>query len=341
VAGGAIGIAGSLLSQAAQEKDKKKQKELIDRAAAEFDKIDLPDEEKARVFYGQLQRVAPEYVPEEYKAQTQANSEMAKISTDPALKQAQLKALAGLQDVAKGGMTLQDKLDMEDQRRNMLGQSKQAQQNIMANLQARGASSPGMELVARQQAAQAASDQMARYNAGVQAQAQQRALQALLQSGQLGGQMRDQDFGEQAQKARAQDIINQFNTQTLNQAGMYNVGNRNQAQQLNNAEKQRINDANWAAQNRAVDHNAGLGQQQFDNRMKLAAGKSGQLGNQAAWYGQQAKETGDRWGGMMQGATQLGGEYMKYRQGQNAADDYERELQMKYENRYIPRPNKG
>jgi len=46
----------------------------------------------------------------------------------------------------------------------------------------------------------------------VSAQAQSRALQALMQGGQLGGQIRQQDFGEQSEKAQAQDAINRFNT---------------------------------------------------------------------------------------------------------------------------------
>jgi hypothetical protein len=188
-----------------------------------------------------------------------------------------------------------------------------------------------MELVARQQAAQAASDQMARYSSGVQAQAQQRALQALLQSGQLGGQMRDQDFSEQSQKARAQDLINQFNTQTLNQASQYNVGNRNQAQQLNNAELQRINDANVLTRNKEKDRRLDFGQQQFDNKYRVAQGKAGAANTQAGYYGDRAKGTQGQWGGMMQGVNQMIGTGMQYGQQQDQAEQAKLQSDRDYE----------
>jgi hypothetical protein len=65
------------------------------------------------------------------------------------------------------------------------------------------------------------------------ANAQRRALQAIQQSGELGGRIRGQDFDEQAQKARARDAIAQFNAgysqwaQTGNNQNAMNVANYN------------------------------------------------------------------------------------------------------------------
>jgi hypothetical protein len=331
-AAAAANLLGTYLGNEAASKDRNAQKAMIQEAKAEFDKLGLPPEEGMNIFYEELKKKAPDYSPEEFKATMQQGTEYDKVKTDPRYKDAQLQSLAALRQVANGGQTLQDKLDVENNKRKMLGQSQAAQQQVLNSLQQRGVSSAGMELASRQQAAQDSANQMAQYQAQVQAQAQQRALEAMMRGGQLASSYRDQDFSEQAKRAQAQDMINQFNAQTTNQAGQYNVGNRNQAQQINNAEAQRIADANVGIRNKGMDTRANAAGQQWDRKMQAAQGKAGQYGNQAQYYGQQAQGTKDMWGGLVQGANQAFGAYGQQQNADRTYDLQKQGLKAKYPN---------
>jgi hypothetical protein len=138
--------------------------------------------------------------------------------------------------------------------------------------------------------------------------AQARALQALQQAGSLGGQMQQADFGRQAQVAQANDAIAQFNTQTQNQNNAANTLARNQAAAANLAEKQRVADQSTGIRNQQQQANKSLYQTDFDNKVKLAAGKSGAYQNQAAGFGQQGQQNQQLIGtGIQAAATYYGG----------------------------------
>jgi hypothetical protein len=153
------------------------------------------------------------------------DSEMKKISIDPRLREAQLGALNSLKDVSdSGGMTLRDKANLSRMQSDVAAADRGRRGAIMQNMAARGAGGSGMELVAQMQNAQAATDREAQAGLDIAAQAQERALQAIMQQGQLGGSIRGQDFGEQSQVANAQDAINRFNTGNTNQGIQFNAG---------------------------------------------------------------------------------------------------------------------
>ena len=77
-----------------------------------------------------------------------------------------------------------------DENANLRGQ----QGAIMQNLATRGMSGGMSEMVARQLAAQGEANRMAQQGLDVKAQAEQRALDALMKQGQLGGQIQQQDL---------------------------------------------------------------------------------------------------------------------------------------------------
>jgi len=126
------------------------------------------------------------------------------------------------------------------------------------------------------------------------AMSEQRALEAMLQGGNLAGQIRGQEFGEQAQIATAGDAIDKFNA--LNRIGIQerNVNRGNLAEQQNLGEKQRIADAGAHLRNQQQMYNKQLGQQEFENRAKIAAGASGQYGQMAATDSAAANAARDR-----------------------------------------------
>ena len=78
----------------------------------------------------------------------------------------------------------------------------------------RGVGGSGVELAARLGANQASADRMSRESDTLVQQAQQRAMDAMMNQANLGGQIRSQDYGEQSNLASARDAMNKFNTQT-------------------------------------------------------------------------------------------------------------------------------
>lgn len=248
-----------------------------DRAVEAVRNVPLPI---LKEYYPELYQQVAQLNPELETAVNLGPSEMAGIATDPALRQAQLNALAKLQEVgAAGGRDAQflaEQSQLEsDINRNLRGQ----QEAIMQNLATRGAAGGGQELVARQMSAQDAANRQAQMAMDAKAQAQQRALQALMQSGQLGGQMQAQDFGQAAQKAQAADAIARFNAANQQDVMSRNIGAKNQAQQYNVGTAQNIANQNVGTKNQAQQYNLNLPQQQFQNQMTKSGALSNVYGN--------------------------------------------------------------
>lgn len=254
------GAAGYLLGS-----DDKSGDTLAEQLKAARD-IPLPVLQK---YYPELYQQVVKLNPELEKVTNLAPSAMQGIATDPALKQAQLAALGKLQQIGSAGG--RDAQFMADQAR-LEGDSNaqlQGQEGaIMQNLAARGLSGGGSELVARNMAAQNASNKQAQMAMDLNAQAQQRALAAIQQSGQLGGQIQAQDFSQQQAKAQAADAISKFNAQNQQEVQNNNVNTQNNAQQWNAQSQQTTANNNVNLNNQAQQSNNSLSQQQYDNQMK-------------------------------------------------------------------------
>lgn len=221
--------------------------------------------------------------PEQAEAMLVERSAMEDISTDPRLKNAQMDALGGLQEIVDGeGYSAQDRARIEQMKGELATQERGQRESILQDAQQRGVGGSGMELLAQLQNQQASAGRASQQGFDIEAQAQQRALEALMQQGQLGGQIRGQDFGEQSDVAQAQDAIAKFNANNQQQVEMANTSANNVAQASNLAEKQRIADTNVGQANTQQQYNKNLLQQDFDNNLAKAGGISAANANQAA-----------------------------------------------------------
>lgn len=200
-------------------------------------------------------------------------SAMEGISTDPALRAAQLNALSRLQGISDaGGKDAQFQADatrlLTDVNANLRGNQGAIQQNLAT----RGLSGGMTELVSRQQAAQEAANRQSQMGLDLNAQAQQRALSALMGSAELGGQMEQRQFGQQSQIAQAKDLINKFNLQNRQDVGMRNISAQNEAAMRNAQLAQDIANRNVGARQHAREYNLNIPQQQFQNQIARAGG---------------------------------------------------------------------
>lgn len=190
----------------------------------------------------------------------QGKTGMSKIKTSPAYKQAALKALTWLQSVAtQGGLTDIDRARLNDIREGQETSNRGAQEAILSSAAERGVGGSGLEMAQRLIAQQEGAGRANRAGLDVAAQAQQRALDALEKSGQIGERMGAQDFAEQAQAAEAQDAIDRFNT----------------------ANKQNVETGNVGTTNDFTIRNKDLFQRDFENQARKAEGAAGVYGRMA------------------------------------------------------------
>jgi len=256
-------------------------------------------------FYPELYKQVVSLNPDMEQAVNLGPSEMAGVSTDPGLRQAQLNALNKLSGIGEAGG--RDAQFLADQGRleSDINSSTQGRMGaIDQNMAMRGISGGGSELVAKNIAAQQAANRQAQMGMDAKAQSEQRALQALMQSGQLAGQMQGQDFNQQSAKAQAADSISRFNAANTQSVQQRNVGARNTAQAANAQGAQNTANQNTGAKNQAQQYNLNLAQQQYDNEMKKRGMVAGAQQNLSNSYQNESNTARQFAGGMISAGAQ-------------------------------------
>jgi hypothetical protein len=238
-----ISLLGTAVGQALASGDRFRAQEAMQRAADAYN-IPLP-------------------VLQQMVAEQLGPSAMESVYADPNLQAAQSDALGGLQRISdSGGMTTEDRVNDEMLQRDA-AQRAMAQRKAIVNTLSRSGVNPGGVSAALQLGA-ARDQQESGALAGAQtaADARRRAMQAVLQRGQMAGQERTQGFQEASARAQSRDLINQYNAK---------------------------------ARERAQTYNLGLPQQQYQNQMNRAAGISGQQRAYADSLTGRANQTASMW----------------------------------------------
>ncbi len=169
------------------------------------------------------------YTPEQEAAVQQGETALSQISTDPYLRQQQMEALSRLSNRAEQGLTLSD-LAARNQLVSAGDQANRGQQEaVLQNMARRGQLGGGAELAARMAAQQGSYQNTANQLEQLAAERDQNALKAALESGNLAGNMREQEHGEQSDLAKARDAIAQFNANQRSGVQQRNVNSRNDA----------------------------------------------------------------------------------------------------------------
>lgn len=260
-----------------------------------FANLNLP---KAEDLSYQIQQLVEQGVlsPEDAEAALVGESEFNGISLDPNLKENQMSALSSIMDIGEsGGMTLADKANLSKIASEEQAQARGNRDAILQNAQARGVGGSGLELMAQLQNQQSSATRQSQRDLDVAAQAQARALEALMQGGNMSGQMIDQSFNQQAQKAGANDAIAKFNAQNQQQINMANTGARNEAQAGNLANKQSIANQNANNQTAQNAQKAQIAQQMYDNEIKKRSGQANIAQSNAANQSQANQNSANAW----------------------------------------------
>jgi len=296
-AGAAAGIAGGIAGAVAAGPARDDAKKAIQAALKRIYGIELPN-----ITDEQIALVAPELAGkltvEEEQTIAQGPSAFEAITADPRLKEAQMNALAKLQQVGAEGLTSEDVAALNTARRTMGREATARDSSILQNMAQRGMGGSGQELAARMGGAQAAAERGSMEADSQAAMAQSRALQAMMQSGTLSGQIRGQDFEEQSAVARAKDAISQFNTSNQRDVQGNNINRNMNVSQYNLGAQQSINNTKATNANTQEMHNKALNGTQYDRKVALASLKSNADFTSAKHSQEEADEKAKFWAGI-------------------------------------------
>lgn len=281
---------------------------LQDKAVQEWLRVNVPDiagQQLSLEEFIQTGRLTPELE----QAAKLAETEFAKVQADPKLKEARLRALSSLEEQGFGGEQVQDEAAREQAIIDSGAANRGRQEAILGDMERRGQLGSGLELAARQDAAQAEGDRLASQAMDLESQRRLRGLEAISQAGDLAGDIQSDDWKMASDVAKAKDAINLFNTQNAQSVAGRNVDRNNDASRYNLDLQQGIADKNVASRNYQQEKNKALIQQQFENKAAKAAGVSGQYGQQAKAELAAGQSAADMWGSLGSGLSKLGSAY--------------------------------
>lgn len=251
-AGAAVALVSRLIGEAISAGDLERAEKLKQQAIADYGEDILPQLEQAT-------------------AQEVGATELGNIRVDPTGRNAQVSALERLSQFGEGGFSPED---AAEQRRVMDAAAGVASRQAAQGEQlaaARGLRRSGLSQALGQQAAQAGAQTASDAAAQLAAQRRQRQLQALGMMGQQGAALRGADYGEQADRATAQDAINRFNANM--RASALDQRNRN-AMAAYDANMRRLGARN-AARGSLADFYAGRGERNSQTAQDIGAGVQG------------------------------------------------------------------
>lgn len=295
-AGGSIlgGVIGNIASAGDRDAAARAQQ----KALAEIEKLGAgPD--LAKQIYLREFKSAGVLTPEIEKAVDQGVSKVAQIKEDPRFKKAQMEALAGIQQRGRTGFTAEERAQLSQERAASERSAEAKRQQILSGLRARGALDSGAGIAAQLQSAdELAAQQQAAAERG-SASASQRALQAMMQGGELAGRVRGQEFDIERTKAGSEDEFQRFNIQNRMGQEQRRAERETGARQYNLGQQQQLMNMNIQQQNAEMMRQRQAQQEMYNNQVRLAQLRSGA-------YGQEAQQAQQRAGQTQQGWAQMG-----------------------------------
>ena len=310
---------GAMANKAAGDERDAATKQMLE-SVRYLESVGVPSVEAQKLVLEQY-RNEGSLTPEQEQAFLQTTNAYDDIKLSPEYKEQGLEALNSLRGIADaGGATIMDKANLE-QILSEVGQADRGRREAAkSRLGARGQLGSGLELLADLQSAQDANQTA--HSTGLQtaAMAQQRALDAIRQGGDLANTMGQNEWTQQARKADARNVIENFNTTAQQEVARRNVAARNDAQRYNLDRSQEISNANVDLRNKEQQYNKELLQKEFDNKMSKATGMANARQGLAANYSANADRTAGQWAGVGSAIGQAGNAYQKQKNQEEDQD---------------------
>lgn len=256
--------------------ENKNAKDALKRAEQAFAGIDVPS--AAQLTLPELQKYVEAGImtPAQAQAALQQGNAYNDIKVDPSTMEAEQKALGELGSVAdSNGMTDEMKAQLASALDQVQTQENGANASILDQMAQRGIPTSLMG-----SAAQMANAGNQARNANLTAtqaagQAEQNALNAMMNEGNLASTIHGQQYGEEANKAAAENAMRQWNAGATNSIGEANANRSQEANAYNTQNKQNVSNANTGTENQRTQYNAGVPETVFQNKIQKASGQAG------------------------------------------------------------------
>lgn len=282
--------------------------EALRQAEAAFGNIQTPNISQLTLPELQQYVQAGLMTPAQAQAVLEQSNAYDNISTDPGAKMASADALSKLSSIGDAnGMDATEKAKLAQISSTQNQQLGSQRASIMDQMDQRGIPSSLMAVAEQLGAAGQDSEQAHQDALTANADASQRALQALEASGTLGTQIEQQNYGEQAQKAQAANAIQQWNAANATTVNLNNASMKQQANAYNTQTAQAASNANVQNSNARTQYNAGLPQQVFNDQITKANGEAGVFENQAKNYQHMGEQNAGTAGMILGTAANVGG----------------------------------
>ncbi len=281
------------------------------RARREFQRLDVPSPEDLMVAIQQAVMVG-KMTPIQGMAVLQRESAMQGVRADPRAVYEQMSALEQMgRTIDAKGMTESDRISLIQTMQDQTTSTRGARERNLQGLAERGQLDQGAVALDRDVAAQSAANRGARAATQVAADAEGRLASAIQAKGRLAGDIRSQAYDEDMRRAAAGDEIALSNATWQNRFAADNASAIRAAKLYNADTAQKIADLNTQMGNAASKYNAGVFQQDFENRMARARGIAGtrDLGSEIA--SKQQSNLG-QWQGALATAGTLASKFAKY-----------------------------
>jgi hypothetical protein len=278
-------LLGGIVGNMASAGDRSRAASAAQAAFDEINALGAPPDLSKKIILEHFKK-AGVYTPKLEQEINAGFSKLEQVQEDPNLKDTQMGALRMLKDRAAGGMSAQDRADLNKIRQQVGTDTQGKLEAIRQQMAARGQGGSAEE--------SAMGDRLA-------AQAQQAALQSAMQSGQLGGNIRTQDFDVARAKAEAADRFKLFDVQNAQARQQRNVDYENKGQLYNLSESQRLSDANIGMENTELLRQNQAKRAYWQDQADRARMRSAARTNQVAGFEKEADATAKQWQGIGSG----------------------------------------
>lgn len=267
-AGGAV-LGGLLGGQGGEDESAKYQREMMARLQG----INVPSLADLQFTPEELQYMG-DLSPDQLQSFVLEKSSMENVAVDPRLKTEQMKALDKVSQLADRGFSDEDMMAFNVARQQAAGEAQAKQGQILQNMQQRGQGGSGAELIARLQQNDNSTNQLSleqQKQAMAQAEARKSALTMLANQ---SGSMRNQDFAEQSDVARAKDVVNNINFRNQQQNSNANTDAANNAKLRNLNSRQQTSNQNVDIRNQGQQNNRNQLTNKFNMDIAKATGQN-------------------------------------------------------------------
>ena len=263
----------------------------LEQAQQAFSGIQTPT--AAQLTLPELQQYVQAGIMTPAQAQTalQGSNAFNDINVDPSTMSAEQKALGELSQVATDkGMTPAMQAQLTEALNQTHTQENGANASILDQMAQKGIPTSLMGTAAQLANNGKQADSANSTATAAAGQAEQNAINAMMNEGNLAGTMHGQQQSAAENKAAAQNAMQQWNAGATNSTAEANANRAQTANEYNTTNKQNVSNANTGTANQRTQYNAQVPETVFNNQMQKAGGQAGVNQSQANQATQQGNQ---------------------------------------------------